>query len=75
VDPTRGGDDLVSKSKEDKVVVFRISLKAGLRFPLHKVIVVVLKRFNIYIYISSSAYPRCHSADTSFYLGRTKLRC
>jgi hypothetical protein len=41
----------VSKSKEDKVVVFRISLKVGLRFPLHKVIVVVLKRFNIYIYL------------------------
>jgi hypothetical protein len=45
-----GGDDLVSKPKEDEVVVFRSFLKAGLRFPLHKIVVVVLKRFNIYLH-------------------------
>ena len=44
------GDDLVPKPKEDEVFVFRSFLKASLRFPLHKVIVVVLKRFNIYLY-------------------------
>jgi hypothetical protein len=40
----------VLKPKEDKVVVFRSFIKASLRFPLHKVIVVVLKRFNIYLH-------------------------
>jgi hypothetical protein len=29
-----GGDDLVSKPKEDEVVVFQSFLKIGLRFPL-----------------------------------------
>jgi hypothetical protein len=40
----------VSKPKEDEVVVFRSFLKARLRFLLHKMIVVVLKRFNIYLH-------------------------
>jgi hypothetical protein len=44
------GDDLVLKPKEDKVVVFRSFLKVGLRFPLHKTVVAVLKRFNIYLH-------------------------
>jgi hypothetical protein len=45
-----GCDDLVPKPKEDEVVVFRSFLRAGLRFPLHKAIIVVLKRFNIYLH-------------------------
>lgn len=45
-----GCDDLVPKPKGDKVVVFRSFLKAELRFPLHKTIVVVLERFNIYLH-------------------------
>jgi hypothetical protein len=45
-----GGDDLVSKLKEDEVVVFRSFLKAELRFPLHKTVVAVLERFNIYLH-------------------------
>jgi hypothetical protein len=45
-----GGEELVSSPREDKVVVFRCFLKAGLRFPLHKTIVAVLKRFNIYLH-------------------------
>jgi hypothetical protein len=45
-----GGDDLVPKPKEDEVVVFRSFLKAGLRFPWHKMIVAILKRFNIYLH-------------------------
>jgi hypothetical protein len=45
-----GVDDLVPKPKEDKVVVFRSFLKAGLRFPLHKTVVAVLKIFNIYLH-------------------------
>jgi hypothetical protein len=50
LDPTLGGDDLVSKPKEDKVVVFQSFLKASLRFPLHKVVVAALKIFNIYLH-------------------------
>jgi hypothetical protein len=45
-----GGDDLVLNPKEDKVVVFWSFLKADLRFPLHKMIFVVLKRFNIFLH-------------------------
>jgi hypothetical protein len=44
-----GGDELVPSQREDEVVVFRCVLKAGLRFPLHKTVVTVLKRFNIYL--------------------------
>jgi hypothetical protein len=44
-----GGDELVSSPREDEVIVFWCFLKAGLRFPLHKMVVVVLKRFNIYL--------------------------
>jgi hypothetical protein len=40
----------VPKPKEDEVVVFPSFLKAGLRFPLHKTVVAVLKRFNIYLH-------------------------
>jgi hypothetical protein len=42
------GKDLVLKPKEDEVIAFLCFLKAGLRFSLHKMIVAVLKRFNIY---------------------------
>jgi predicted LPLAT superfamily acyltransferase len=45
-----GGDELVPNPKEDKVVVFQSFLKADLRFPLHKMIVAMLKRFNIYLH-------------------------
>jgi hypothetical protein len=45
-----GGDDLVPNPKEDEIVVFRSFMKAGLWFPLHKTIVAVLKRFNIYLH-------------------------
>jgi hypothetical protein len=45
-----GGDELVLNPREDEVVVFQSFLKAGLRFPLHKTIVTVLKRFNIYLH-------------------------
>jgi hypothetical protein len=44
------GDNLLLKPKGDEVVVFRSFLKAELRFPLHKMIVFVFKRFNIYLH-------------------------
>jgi hypothetical protein len=40
----------VPKPREDEFVLFRSVLKAGLRFPLHKTVVAVLKRFNIYLH-------------------------
>ena len=55
-----GGDDLVSKPKEDEVVVFRSFLKVGLRFPLHKVTIDVLKRFNIYLHQLKRKFPLGH---------------
>jgi hypothetical protein len=45
-----GGDELVPSPREDEVVVFRCFLKVGIRFPLHKMVVEVLKRFNIYFH-------------------------
>jgi hypothetical protein len=45
-----GGEELVPSPTDDKIVVFQCFLKAGLRFPLHKTIVTVLKWFNIYLH-------------------------
>jgi hypothetical protein len=45
-----GRDDLVLTPKDDKVIMFRSFLKAELRFPLHKIVVAVLKRFNMYFH-------------------------
>jgi hypothetical protein len=45
-----GGDELVLSLREDVVVVFCCFLKVGLSFPLHKMVVVVLKRFNFYLH-------------------------
>jgi hypothetical protein len=45
-----GGEDTIPRPKKDEVVVFRSFLKAGLRFPLHKMLVEVLKKFDIYLH-------------------------
>jgi hypothetical protein len=45
-----GGDELVPSPREDEIVVLQCFLKAALRFPLHKTVVAVLKRFKIYLY-------------------------
>jgi hypothetical protein len=36
--------------KKDEVVVFRSFMKAGLRFPLHKMLVEVSKKFEIFLH-------------------------
>jgi hypothetical protein len=41
------GEDTVPLPKKDEVVVFRSFMKAVLRFPLHKMLVEVLKKFEI----------------------------
>jgi hypothetical protein len=45
-----GGEETTPKPEEDEVVVFKSLFKAGLRFPLNKMIAVVLKKFGIYLH-------------------------
>jgi hypothetical protein len=45
-----GGEDTVPLPESDEVVVFKSFMKAGLRFPLHKILVEVLKTFEIYLH-------------------------
>jgi hypothetical protein len=53
------GEDIVPLPESDEVVVFRSFMKAGLRFPLHKTLVEVLKTFQIYLHqITSKALIR-----------------
>jgi hypothetical protein len=44
------GEDTVLLPESDEVVVFRSFMKAGLCFPLHKMLVDVLKTFEIYLH-------------------------
>jgi hypothetical protein len=45
-----GGEDTVPLPESDEVVVFRSFMKAGLHFPLQKMLVDVLKTFEIYLH-------------------------
>ena len=45
-----GGDNIVPAPKENEVVVYRSFLKVGLRFPLSKFVVEVLKIFQIFLH-------------------------
>jgi hypothetical protein len=45
-----GGENTVPLPKPDEVVVYKGFMKAGLRFPMHKMLVEVLKRFEIYLH-------------------------
>jgi hypothetical protein len=45
-----GGEDIVPLPEPDEVVVFKGFMKAGLQFPLHKMLVKVLKSFEIYVH-------------------------
>jgi hypothetical protein len=44
------GENTVPLPEPDEVVVYKGFMKAGLRFPLHKMMVEVLRRFEIYIH-------------------------
>jgi hypothetical protein len=44
------GENTVPLPEANEVVVFRSFLKAGLQFPLHKMLVEVLKTFEIYLH-------------------------
>jgi hypothetical protein len=43
-----GGEDTIPHPEKDEVVVYRSFMKASLRFPLHKMLVEVWKKFDIY---------------------------
>ena len=45
-----GGESIVPLPEADEVVVFKSFMKAGLCFPLHKMLVEVLKTFEIYLH-------------------------
>jgi hypothetical protein len=45
-----GGEDIVSLPEGDELVVFRSFMKARLHFPIHKMLVEVLKMFEIYLH-------------------------
>jgi hypothetical protein len=45
-----GGEETTSKPGKDEVVIFKSFFKAGLRFPLNKMIADVLKKFGIYLH-------------------------
>jgi hypothetical protein len=45
-----GGDNNVPAPEEDKVVIYRSFFKAGLRFPLNRFVVEVLKIYQIYLH-------------------------
>jgi hypothetical protein len=45
-----GGEETIPNPGKDEVVVFKSFLKAGLRFPLNKMIAIVLKKFGIYLH-------------------------
>jgi hypothetical protein len=45
-----GGENTIPLSEADEVVVFKSFMKAGLHFPLHKMLIEVLKTFEIYLH-------------------------
>jgi hypothetical protein len=45
-----GGESTVPLPEADMVVVFKSFVKVGLRFPLHKMLIEVLKTFEIYLH-------------------------
>jgi hypothetical protein len=44
-----GGESIVPLPEVDEVVVFKCFMKAGLHFPLHRMLIEVLKTFEIYL--------------------------
>ena len=45
-----GGDNTAPASEENEVVIYRSFFKAGLRFPLSKFVVEVLKIYQIFLH-------------------------
>jgi hypothetical protein len=64
------GESTVPLPEADEVVVFKSFMKAGLRFPLHKMLVEVLKTFEIYIH---QLTPEDLNQSGGFYMGHEEL--
>jgi hypothetical protein len=45
-----GGEEITPKPQKDEIVIFKSFLKAGLRFPLNKMIANVLNKLGIYFH-------------------------
>jgi hypothetical protein len=45
-----GEEETIPKPEDDEVVVFKSFFKAGLRFPMHRMIAEVLEKFGIYLH-------------------------
>jgi hypothetical protein len=46
-----GGEETIPKPENDEEVVFKSFFKAGLRFPMHRMIADVLENFEIYLHL------------------------
>jgi hypothetical protein len=65
-----GGDNNAPVPEAEEVVVYRSFMKAGLRFPLSKFLVEVLKTFEIYLH---QITPRSYYQNGDFHLGYEEL--
>jgi hypothetical protein len=60
------GEEITPKPGKDEVVIFKSFFKAGLRFPLNKMIADVLKKFGIYLHqLTPNAIVRLSCDGTS----------
>jgi hypothetical protein len=55
-----GGENIVPLPEDDEVVVFKRFMKARLHFPLHKMLVEILKTFEIYLH---QLTPECKAQN------------
>jgi hypothetical protein len=61
------GESIVPLPKADEVVVFKSFMKVGLRFPSHKILVEVLKTFEIYLHqLTPDARCFCNIHELSY---------
>jgi hypothetical protein len=66
-----GGESIVPLPKGDEVVVFKCFMKAGLHFPLQRMLIEVLKTFEIYLH---QLTPEALIKVGVFYLGYEEPR-
>jgi hypothetical protein len=66
-----GGESTVPLPEADEVVIFRSFMKARLRFPLDKMLVEVLKTFEIYIH---QLTPKDFYQSRGLYMGHEEPR-
>jgi hypothetical protein len=71
-----GGESTVPLPEADEVVVFKSFMKVGLRFPLHKILVEVLKTFRIYLHqLTSEAFIKVGGFYMGYEESKARARC